>query len=207
MSANIRRDGSNRFVNDNQWGTFWSVGARWNISEENFLKDVSWLNNLKFRGSYGITGNERIVNGTIYAGLVPPAYVDTYSVANNVYNGLQGYGISFGYPQLQWEPTKQYNVGIDFDLFNRRLRGSFDHYNKKTEKLFLSAPVTSSSGTSSLTINSQASIENKGFELSLAYDVIKNENVRFTLRGNGSYNKNSVSGIIDNDGKIFFTNF
>ena len=205
VSANIRRDGSNRFVDDNQWGTFWSVGARWNISEENFLKDVSWLNNLKLRGSYGVTGNERIVNGTIYAGLVPPAYVDTYSVVNNVYNGLQGYGISFGYPQLQWEPTKQYNVGVDFDLFNRRLRGAFDHYNKKTEKLFLSAPVTSSSGTSSLTINSQASIENKGFELSLAYDVIKNENVRFTLRGNGSYNKNSVSGIVDNDGKIFFT--
>lgn len=205
VMATIRRDGTNRFINDRQWGTFWSVGARWNISEESFLQDVSWLNNLKIRGSYGVVGNERIVDGTIYAGIVPPAYLDTYAIANNVYNGGQGYNVNLGYADLQWEPTTQYNAGLEFELFNRRVRGVFDHYNRKTEKLFIDAPISSGAGATTLTRNSEATITNKGYELSLGFDLIKKEDMTLTLRGNGSYNDNKVSDIVSNDGKIFAT--
>jgi len=205
LLATVRRDGTNRFLPERQWGTFWSVGARWNISEESFLNQVSWVNNLKLRGSYGVVGNERIVDGSIYAGILPPAYYDTYGISNNVYNGAQGYSLNLGYNALQWEPTKQYNVGFEFELFNRRLRGVFDHYNRKTDKLFIDAPISSISGSSTLTRNSEASITNKGYEVTLGFDIIKKQDFVLTLRGNGSYNDNKISGIIANDGKIFAT--
>ncbi|MEA1849639.1 SusC/RagA family TonB-linked outer membrane protein [Chryseobacterium sp. MHB01] len=205
LMATIRRDGSNRFSDSKQWGTFWSVGARWNINEESFMKEVDWINLLKIRGSYGVTGNERLVDGTIYAGLIPPAYLDTYAITNNTYNGGQGYALNLGYPDLQWEPTKQYNIGLDFELLKNRLRGTFEYYNRKTEKLFIDAPITSASGNSVLTRNSEATITNKGYEINIAYDLIKNNDFTLTLRGNGAYNKNVVDGIVANDGKLFFT--
>ncbi len=208
IEGNIRRDGTNRFVKNKQWGTFWSVGARWNISEESFIKDnISSINILKLRGSYGVIGNQRIVDGSIYAGLIPPKYIDTYAITSNTYNGGQGYGINLGYPDLQWEPTTQYNIGLDFELFNRRLRGSLEHYNRDTKKLFIDAPITAAAGNTTLTRNSEAVINNKGYEVGLAYDVINNRenNVKLTLRGNVAYNKNTISGILSNDGKIFAT--
>ncbi len=206
IEANVRRDGTNRFVKDKQWGTFWSVGGRWNLSEESFIKDnIAAINLLKLRGSYGVVGNQRIVDGSIYAGLVPPAYIDTYSVGNNVYNAGQGYALALGYPDLQWEPTKQYNIGLDFELFSRRFRGMLEYYNRETEQLFIDAPISSSTGNSSLTRNSEAVITNKGYELSLAYELIQKSDVRLTIRGNGAYNKNSVSGIITNNGQILAT--
>ena len=207
VMGSIRRDGTSRFIGDRQWGTFWAVGARWNISEENFLKEVSQINLIKLRGSYGITGNQRIVDGSVYAGILPPAFTDTYAAANNAYNGGLGYNLALGYPDLQWEPTKQYNAGVDFELFNYRLRGSFEYYNRKTEKLFIDAPISAPSGNYILKRNSEANITNKGFELNLAYDIIKDKDrdILLTLRGNGSYNKNTVDGIKANDGKIFFT--
>jgi TonB-dependent starch-binding outer membrane protein SusC len=205
MVASIRRDGSSRFVGEKQFGNFWSIGARWNLEEEGFMKSLNFVNVLKLRGSIGTVGNQRIVNGTIYAGIVPPAFADIYAGTNNTYNGATGYGITFGYPDLRWETTKQYNVGLDFEMFKGRLRGAFDHYNKKTIDLFLAEPVSPGVGTISITKNSDATITNKGFELNIGYDIIKNENVTLTIRGNGSSNKNVVDGIKTNGGKIFST--
>ena len=202
--GSVRRDGSSRFIGDRQWGTFWSVGGRWNIDEEAFMNNVNFVDVLKLRGSYGTTGNQRIVAGSIYAGINPPAFADIYSVANNVYNGSTGYGISLGYPDLQWETTTQYNVGFDFEMFKNRFRGTFDIYNKETTDQFLAEPVTPTSGTTSLTKNTDAVVTNKGIELNLAYDLIRNDakQIKLTLRGNGSYNDNTVSGIKNNNGVI-----
>jgi TonB-linked SusC/RagA family outer membrane protein len=203
--ASFRRDGSSRFINDKQWGNFWSVGGRWNIDEEAFMDDMSFIDVLKLRGSYGTVGNQRIVNGTVFAGIQPPAFADIYSVANNTYNGGTGYGISFGFPELQWETTTQWNAGLDFEMFKGRLRGAFDYYNRETTDLFLSKPTSPTSGTSSLTQNTDVIVTNKGVELNLGYDIIKNQEkgITLTLRANGSYNDNSVSGIKSNNGQIF----
>jgi TonB-linked SusC/RagA family outer membrane protein len=202
--ASVRRDGSSRFIKDRQWGTFYSVGGRWNIDEEAFMDYVSFVNVLKLRGSYGTVGNQRIVDGSIFAGIQPPAFADIYSVANNTYNGNTGYGISFGYPDLQWETTKQYNVGLDFEFFKGRLRGATDYYNRQTSQLFLDKPTTSTSGTSVLKQNADVTVTNKGFELSLAYDVIRNQDkdITLTVRANGSQNTNLVTGI-EGTGQIF----
>lgn len=206
--ASVRRDGSSRFIGDRQWGNFWSLGARWNLEEENFMKSLSFINIFKIRGSIGTVGNQRIIDGSIYAGTNPPRFADIYSnapAANN-YNGNQSYAINFGYPDLRWETTKTYNVGVDFEMFSARLRGAFDHYNKKTIDLFISEPVVPAVGAigNIITKNSDAIITNKGYELNLAYDLIKNneKGITLTIRANGSYNKNEVSNIKTGGGKI-----
>lgn len=202
--ATARRDGTSRFIGDLQWGTFWSLGARWNINEENFLKDVSFINDLKIRGSWGTVGNQRVIDGTVFAGLNPPRFADIYSIpaaAASSYNGGQIYNINFGDPQLRWETTKTYNIGLDWELFNRRFRGSFDHYNKKTIDLFMPDPTAPILGTINIVRNTNATLVNKGLELNLAYDVIKSENTRFTLRANAARNEQTFDnyplGLVD----------
>jgi len=201
--ASVRYDGTSRFIGDQQWGTFGSIGARWNIDEESFMDSATFIDVLKLRGSYGTVGNQRIVDGTAFAGINPPAFTDIYSVANNVYNGQTGYGISFGYPALKWETTAQWNVGLDFEMFKGRLRGVFDYYNRETTDQFLDNPVTPTSGTTNLTRNSDVVVTNSGLELNLAYDLIKKNDMTLTLRANGAKNKNEVSGIKTNNGQLF----
>ena len=204
LVATIRRDGTSRFIDKFQWGTFWSVGARWNINEENFLKDVDFINTLKIRGSYGVVGNQRVVDGTVFAGINPPGFADIYSIptsAASSYNSGQFYGISFGDPTLRWENTKTYNLGLDFEFFKRRIRGAFDYYNRETVDLFMSDPTSPVLGTTSIVRNTDASITNKGFEIDLAADVIKKEDLTLTLRGNAAINDqvfdNYPAGLLD----------
>ena len=207
--ATVRRDGSSRFIAANQFGNFWSVGGRWNIDEETFMDNVTFVNSLKLRGSYGTTGNQRVIAGTVFAGINPPPFADIYGVANNVYNGGTGYNINFGYPDLRWETTKQYNVGVDFELNNSKLRGTFDYYNKATDGQFLSTPVSSTSGTDAVLKNSDATVTNKGVELQLTYDLIKDtkNDIALTLKVNGAYNDNRVSKIQNTGGRIINGNY
>ncbi|HLP64499.1 SusC/RagA family TonB-linked outer membrane protein [Flavobacterium sp.] len=209
--GSFRRDGTSAFIGDRVWGEFWSVGARWNIDNEAFLKDSKIFKVLKMRGSYGTVGNQRIVDGTVFAGLNPPPYINTLGVsaaAANVYNGQAISTLTLGYDDLHWETTEQSNVGLDFELFNKsRLRGTFDWYNRNTIEVFNPDPISPIAGATTLNRNSKANVRNKGVELSLAFDVVNNENFKFTLRGNGSYNDNSVDGLILNDGRTIQGNY
>ena len=207
--ATVRRDGSSRFIGANQFGNFWSVGGRWNMDEETFMDNVTFVNSLKLRGSYGTTGNQRVIAGTVFAGINPPGFTDIYGVTNNTYNGGTGYSIAFGYPDLRWEKTIQYNVGVDFELNNSKLRGSFDYYNKDTDGQFLQSPVSSTSGVDLLSRNSEATVTNKGVELQLTYDLIKDtkNDIALTLKVNGAYNDNSVSKIESTGGRIINGNY
>ena len=209
VAVSVRRDGTSRFIDDKQWGNFWSVGGRWNLDEETFMDNVTFVNSLKLRGSYGTVGNQRVVSGTVYSGINPPGFADIYLVANNVYNGGTGYSINFGYPDLRWETTTQYNVGLDFEFKNSKLRGSFDYYNRATSDLFLAAPVTPTSGVSTINRNSEATVTNKGVELNLTYDLINDQknDITLTLRANGAYNDNKVSKIESNGGVIINGNY
>lgn len=190
--ANVRRDASSRFSKDNRWGTFWSVGARWNINEENFMQDINWINILKLRGSFGTAGNQRVLDGTVFAGLNPPLYKDSFIGVTNVYNGTQGLNLQLGDPDLHWETTQQWNAGVDFELFNRRLRGTFDVYEKKGIEIFYSWPQSYLVGQGAVNINSPIDLKNNGIEINLAYDVIRNNDIRLTVRGNGAMNKERV---------------
>jgi TonB-linked SusC/RagA family outer membrane protein len=205
--GSLRYDGSSRFIGKRQWGTFWSLGGRWNLNNMDFMKDNSTFQVLKLRASIGATGNERVVDGSIYAGINPPLFADTYSTASNMYNGIGGYAVNLGYQDLHWETTKQADAGLDFEMFKNRLRGTFDWYNRKTIDIFDTAPISPITGQTSLARNTQADVTNTGVEVSLAYDVIRNENFKFTVRANGAYNDNEVNGITLNGGQNISGNY
>ncbi|QYJ68461.1 SusC/RagA family TonB-linked outer membrane protein [Flavobacterium litorale] len=187
VSATVRRDASFRFVDDNQWGTFWSVGGRWNLDSESFMSG-SAFNMLKLRGSYGTSGNQRINNAQ-------------YSVLNgyrNLYNAGSGYnGTNATFPSqiangdLRWETTEQTNLGVDFGVWQNKLTGSFDVYRKLTTDLFQSTPISPINASSSLPTNIGA-MENEGFELSLRYVIYDKADWRIEVNGNTSYNRNNI---------------
>lgn len=195
--ATGRRDGSSVFAEDRQFGNFWALGGRINL--ESFI-DNDNIQMLKLHGSVGTAGNQRFLSGalgtfgtagTVYQTTNPPRYADVFALGNNVYNGQQGYTATFGYPDLRWETTKNIDVALDFDLF-RRLSGTVGVYEKTTTDLFLATPQSPVLGATSITQNSPVSIQNRGVEVDLKYALIKNERMQLSVRGNGSYNKNTV---------------
>lgn len=202
VAASLRRDGSSRFFGDRTWGTFWSVGARWNIDEEAFMENVSMVDVLKLRGSYGVIGNQRIYDGSVFAGILPPGFLDIYTPTNNTYNNGLGVGISFGDPDLHWEPTTTYNVGVDFELLSRKLTGSFDFYNKTTDEMFYDEPTSPVLGTDGIRKNTSISLENQGFELNLAYNILRRPDANITLKGNGAINQQKVMNVDRPNGEI-----
>jgi len=196
VDITVRRDASFRFTDQNRWGTFWSVAGRWNISNEAFMSE-SVFNTLKLRGSYGSSGNQDILN----TGLFGAAHLYNTRYASAVgYNGETGLSISgLPNPYLQWEVITQANIGVDFGVWNDRLRGSVDVYRKQTDDLYLDRPISAING--SATINSNyGSMKNEGIEVNIAGDLIRKESTKLTLRLVGAYNKNTVLDIPSEDG-------
>ena len=198
FGATVRRDASSRFASSFRWGTFYSVSGRWNIDKEAFM-DGSIFDALKLRGSYGTSGNQEVTVGS-FSSLNNTR--ELY-VAGTGYNGTQSYVLSqLAVPDLRWEKTAQANIGLDFEVFNSRLSGSFDVYQKKTSDLFIPVPLSAINATTSVSSNFGA-LENKGVEVTLGYDVVKNnDGFNFALNFNGAYNKNTILDIAGSTGRI-----
>lgn len=186
LGLTLRRDASFRFSEQNRWGTFWSASARWNINRESFMEN-SVFDDLKLRGSYGTAGNQDILStGLFGAGSL---YREQYSLSGISYNDDPTIFISnIPNPNLQWETIEQANIGLDFSVWNR-LRGSVDLYQKTTKDLYQSRPMSAIHGGASISDNI-GSMRNRGVEVILSGDIVKNDNLRITLNANGSYNKN-----------------
>src|SRR5690606_21939297 len=145
------------------YGFFPAASAGWILSQENFLSNQNTLSFLKFRASYGFTGN---------AGIPNYRYLAQYE--GNAYGGQSGLAPSqIPNPELRWEKTAQFDIGFDFAFFNDRITGEIDYYNKQTTDLLLDAPVPATSGFETQFRN-VGSLENKGFELVLNYSILKN---------------------------------
>lgn len=167
-----RIDGSSKFGQENRYGFFPSASVGWIISEESFLSESSLLSFLKFRASYGLTGNAPLANN---------AHLGTWTGAN--YTTTSGLTIAtLPSPDLKWENTAQTNIGIDFGLFNDRLTGQLDYYVKNTTDLLLSRPLPAISGYTSIFEN-VGEMENKGIEV-----VLNSQNLIGAIRWNTSFN-------------------
>jgi TonB-linked SusC/RagA family outer membrane protein len=182
---NARFDGSSRFSTQNRYGFFPSGDFLWRISDEDFFS-FEKINDLKFRVSYGITGNDKIPDFL---------YITRYGTAQ--YDGLSAiYPINIANPNLKWETTKQFNIGFDIALWEGKLTTSIDYYHKKTEDLLLNKPTPPSSGYTGI-IENIGKLENKGFELS-----INSKNISQTLNWqtffNISFNRNKVTELYKN---------
>lgn len=192
LSATYRREGSSRFGSNNRWGDFPSVSLGWRVSDEFFLKDVTWLNDLKLRASFGITGNNNIGN---YPSL------STLAAENYVLGGTFRPGkvlSSLANPLLGWEESNQFNYGLDLTLFGN-LVFTAEYYKKTTQNMLLPVNIPVISGFET-TFTNIGKVQNTGFEFALGYRKQVTDNL--TLRGNFniSFNNNEVLEIDgDND--------
>jgi len=201
----IRRDASYRFAASNRYATFYSVAARWNISNEAFLANSNVVNVLKLRASYGTAGNQRIAGGSYFTA---PDLTQNFFATGPGYGGVNSLFLSqIGNTTLRWETVTQTNVGIDFELFNSRVRGALDGYIKDTDDLFQSTPVSAINSVTSLNANT-GSLRNSGVDLTLNVDVLRSDNpdgLNLTLNFAGNYNKQELSNLPAETGEIIGT--
>ncbi|MGP2569853.1 SusC/RagA family TonB-linked outer membrane protein [Ornithobacterium rhinotracheale] len=181
-SFSIRRDASAKFAPDNRWGTFWSASAAWRLSQENFLKNAKWINNLKLKGSYGTSGNSNIESYL---------YMPLYALGGN-YNGQTGLVHSqLANPYLRWEKNAMTNIGLEFGLFGF-LDGTIEWFNRSSKDLLMDKPLPYSTGWSSRTENVGA-MKNTGIEFQLSSRNIKTENFSWDTRFNITHYKNEIT--------------
>jgi TonB-linked SusC/RagA family outer membrane protein len=198
LDAIVRRDASYRFIDNNKWGTFWSLGGRWNIDKERFMENAGF-SMLKLRASYGTQGNQNILAAAYGQN---PLYTANNLVRDLVASGT-GYGNSGAYgldqlgnSTLQWEVQTMANIGFDFETLKGRLTGNVDVYDKKTDKLFNEINLSAIVGNGPTMNGNNGGLDNRGIELSLRYKVIKNfKGLNLDVYANGSYNKNKITNI------------
>ncbi len=169
ISAAIRSDASSRLAKGHQWHTYPAVSAGWNISRESFMEPITWVDNLKLRVGYGETSNQSINPYSTLGGLA----VRNYNFGSTYQAGY--YVNALPNPELGWEYSKTWNVGLDFSLFSGRLYGSFEYYIQKTNDILLDVSMPSTSGVSSFTGNI-GKTENKGWEFTLNGIILDNKN-------------------------------
>lgn len=186
LSGTLRRDGSSRFTGNNKWGTFYSLSAGWMLKQENFLQDVSWLENLKLRVGYGAVGNQEI-------GLY--AYSDRISpYFNYPFGGVSNGGYAqtaLGNNDLKWETSYQYNAGVDAELWKGAFAFSLDYFYKVTEDMLVKAPNPPSVGYAEAAWINSGSVLNSGLELEAIYRQTKHE-WGYSIGGNLTFLHNEV---------------
>ncbi len=185
LTGTVRRDGSSQFAEDKRWGTFPSVGLGWIISKESFLSNIETLNLLKLRGSWGRLGNQNVpLNTQVFTSGVDLPGLGSGITINSQID-----------PNLSWEIVEELSGGLDFELFNSRLKGSFDLYDKKTTNTILNVRPYATSGYNISTYSHIGEVSNKGYEVSLRWDDKISDNLSYWVGGNFSHNKNELSSL------------
>ena len=191
INGALRADGSSRFAKGNRWGTFGSVGAAWNVTKEDFMRDLTWLRNLKLKASWGVTGNQSL-NDDSDLGLGISAYypyTDMYTI-RNVNDEASFVFNRKGNKDLTWEKTQNVNVGVEFDIAGI-VEGEVDYFNRLTSDMLFLRSTALSQGYASIPVN-DGKMRNAGVEFSLTAHAVKTKDVSLDIRLNGSHYKNSI---------------
>ena len=186
ISASVRFDGSSKLADGHKWGAFPSVALAWRITQEDFMKDLDWMNNLKLRVSYGQTGNDNVSPYQTEGSISSVKYYSFGTTTNTAYtpNNLRNL-------DLGWERTSEINVGVDFGFLKDRISGSVDYYNRLTTDLIMSKAVPSTTGYTSVTAN-VGSVRNSGVEVLLNTENIRTRDFSWTTQVNFAYNRNRI---------------
>lgn len=189
LTLSVRRDGSSRFGAANQWGTFPAAALGWRISDEAFLRDVPWLSDLKLRASWGVNGNQsfgdylyvsayrtgdalaRVQFGDEFVGTIRPSAVD---------------------PNIKWEETTSYNLGLDYAVLDNRVSGTVDYYEKETEDLLFRIPVAAATNLSNFVTTNVGSVRNRGVELALSAQLLATDRFTWDASFNAATNRNEL---------------
>ncbi len=190
LEATWRKDGSSRFHKDYRWGQFWSLGASWRLSQEGFMKNASWINNLTLRASYGELGNDQL--RTYYAW--QSFYDLTFANANNagaIITSLEN-------PSVSWEKKGSWNAGLEGKFFNNVLEVTAEYYHANTHDMLLSFPMAASTGFTGYDAN-VGSMTNQGFEGTIRVNWANSPKFRASSTLMGYYNRNMVTALTDSD--------
>ena len=196
VTGTMRADGSSRF-SKKKWGYFPSIAAAWTISREKFMQTLTWISNMKVRASYGLIGNQSIPEYSTLGNMATTSY--DFGTSTN-YTGYWAANIAT--PDLTWEKSKQFDLGLDISFFNNRLELSFDYFNKKTTDALLHKAQANYMGGSKYWINA-GEISNKGFDLTLTARIIESKDFSWTTTLNGSYLKNKVVKLTTEDPVLY----
>ena len=194
LTASLRADGSTRFGENNKYGYFPSFALGWNLDNENFITEVEDIDQLKLRMSWGQTGNQEVQNKITQASYSQSASGGYYLYDD--YNLINGIVVNrTANPDLKWEVVTQLNVGVDFSLWNNKLYGSLDYYNKTTTDAILNIPSEPLSPTTTVWKNIDGKIVNKGFEFSLGTNLVTTEDFSWNVDVNGATLNNEIQDL------------
>lgn len=193
LSGSFRRDNSSKFGANNKNGNFYSIGASWNIQNEEFMKDQALITQLKLRTSYGESGSSNAM--TNYEALRTYAYgnflYNNVSYGNNYNQNPGSAPFNIGNPNLTWEKNRPFNIGLDFGLLKNRIFGTVEYYNRKTIGVLQDVPLSATSGYASQAQNI-GSLQNKGVEITLGGTPIQTKDFTWTINFNLSHNQNKI---------------
>lgn len=190
-SASFRRDGSSKLGPDTRWGNFWSVAGAWRINRESFLSNSTNISNLRLRASYGVNGTLPISN---YGWRSMVIYNDKYM--DQAGGSIQ----TVADPNLTWETSYTSNLGLDFGLFDQRLYGTIEYFNRNSKNLLQDVPISTVTGFSS-TLKNVGEVNNHGIELSLGGDIVRNSKWRWSANANASFIKSTITKLYAAEGE------
>ncbi len=183
FSASYRMDGSSRFAKDKRWGSFWAVGASWNAKAEQFMQNVTWLDYLKLKASYGTQGNDNIGYSRVYENLYRIDRVDGKASLTQTFRAA---------PDVTWEKSNNFNVGFESRLFNR-VSLNMEYFVKETKDMIYLRPLALSQGSPSEQLVNDMDMMNSGIEFEIGADIIKNRDFSWNVTLNGTHYKNKIT--------------
>jgi len=202
LSASFRRDGSSRFGDDNKWANFPAASIGWKMHNEDFLKGSNFLNQLKLRAGYGITGNQEIGRNYGYFGIYTPSVGGArYQFGDQFYNTLRPEAFD---ANLKWEELKTYNVGVDFGLLNNRINGTVEAYYRETKDLLAQVPVPAGANLSDLLITNVGQTVSKGVEVGLNGVLVQSEDFNWDVNYNITFQDLEITKLSLGDNPNFF---
>lgn len=202
VSLSLRRDGSSVFGTDNKYGNFPAISVGWVATQEDFFPKNDVLNFLKFRFSYGLTGNNRLSTGDALIDNYP--YLALLNATSAVVDGGVAGGfnaINIANQQLKWERSREINPGMDFEMFNGRVSGSLEYYKRTSDQLLLYNPISSTTGFTEALVN-LGEVENSGVEFNVTTYNVRNKDFTWSTSFIGSKNDNELVAFGDSDGQI-----
>ncbi len=200
LSLSARRDGSSRFSKAVRWGNFYSVSAAWRLDQEAFMKDLTFISNLKLRGSYGQTGNDNILFTNGNDNFYP--WQQLYSLNwNNATEGGILQATSQGNPNLEWESNNAFDVALEFGLFKNRVSGTLEYFDRRSSNLIFDVPLPLSSGILTQ-IQNIGTMYNKGVEVDLNVDLVRGKDFSWNINLNATRLKNQITKMPDSSPEI-----
>ena len=197
-TLSFRREGSSRFGANHRWGNFWAISGGWRISKEKFMKDITWINDLKLRAGYGVTGNNDFGSGYTVRTYKSNDMWPTYGIWQPGYGSTRNIN-----PDLKWEEKKELDLGIDFSLFHNRISGKFDYYVRKVDDMLFEVPAPQPPMVFGTIMKNAGTLTNRGWEFEITGQIIKSRNLNYSSTLRLSHNTSKIDNLGDTNSYLY----